>query len=64
MEYDADPINGPSRDDIKTFATTPEGDEWRVEIVKELIQIRDRLLGSVGWTGEEIQETLTFLCTN
>ena len=64
MEYGAIPIKGPSRDDIKTLVTTPEGDDWRVEIVKELIQIRDRLLGSVRWTGEEIQETLTFLCTN
>ena len=63
LEYDADPIKGPSRDDIAAFVTTPEGEEWRAGFVKDIIQIRDGAMNSIGWTDEELQEALTFLCT-
>ena len=62
LEYDADPVKGPLRSDIKVFIPTPEGEEWRSGIIKELIQIRDGQLSSIGWTDEELQETLTHLC--
>ena len=64
LEYDADPIKGPSRDDINAFVTTPEGEEWRAGFVKDIIQIRDGAMNSIGWTDEELQDALTFLCTS
>ena len=62
LEYDADPVKGPLRSDIKVFIPTPEGEEWRSGIIKDLIQIRDGQMSSIGWTDEELQETLTHLC--
>ena len=62
LEYEADPVKGPLRSDIKVFIATPEGEEWRSGIIKELIQIRDGQMSSIGWTDEELLETLTHLC--
>ena len=62
LEYNTDLINGPSRNDITTFATTPEGEEWRSEMIKELIQVRDGEMNSIEWTTEELQETINHLC--
>ena len=48
--------------DITVFMTTPEGEEWRSGIIKELIQFRDGHMSSIGWTDEELKETLTHMC--
>ena len=64
LEYDADPVKRPSHSDIAVFMTTPEGEERRSGIVKELIQIRDGQISLIGWTDEEVHETLTYLCVS
>ena len=64
LEFDADPFIGPSRDNITTFATIPEGEEWRPGFVKEIINIRDGAMNSIGWTSEELEDVLTHLCIN
>ena len=64
LEFDADPFTGPCRDNITTFATIPEGEEWRPGFVKEIINIRDGAMNSIGWTSEELEDVLTHLCVN
>ena len=64
LEFDADPFTGPCRDNITTFATIPEGEEWRPGFVKEIINIRDGAMNSIGWTSDELEDVLTHLCVN
>ena len=63
--YDSDPIKGPTRDDIskKAFKELPIGEEWRVSMINELIDMRDRSMEADCWSSNEIEETLTYLCT-
>ena len=65
IHYDSDPIKGPTRDDIskKAFKEVPIGEEWRVSIINELIDMRDRSMDADCWSSNEIEETLTYLCT-
>ena len=63
LEFNADPIKGPSRDNITAFATIPEGEEWKINLVKEIIQIRDGAMNPTGWASNELEEVLTYLCT-
>ena len=64
LEFNADPIKGPSRDNITAFATIPEGEEWKINLVKEIIQIRDGAINSTGWTSNELDNVMTYLCTS
>ena len=61
----SDPFTGPTREDIskKGFEEVPAGEEWRAGIINELIDIREGLLEPNGWTSEEVDESLTYLCT-
>ena len=52
----------PSQGSRKRFAEPPFGQEWRIPLIKELIAIRDGSI-SINWTREEVEETLTHLCT-
>ena len=63
LEFETDPFTGPLRENITAFASIPEGQEWKVDIVKEIIQIRDGAMNQVGWTSEELEEVLVNLCT-
>ena len=45
------------------FEPIPENQEWRFNLIKELIAMRDGCLTTNGWTHQEIDETLTYLCT-
>ena len=65
IHYDSDPIKGPTRDDIskKAFKELPIGEEWRVSMINELIDMRDRSMEADCWSSNEIEETLTYLCT-
>ena len=62
LEYNTDPIKGPSRDDITLFVKAPEGEEWRSGMIKELIQVRDGEMNLTAWTSEELEEAITHLC--
>ena len=64
LEY-AEPFKRPTRRDVSRngFESTPDGEEWRAIIIKELVSIRDGILGANGWTNKEIEEALVHLCT-
>ena len=44
------------------YFDTPEGQEWRAPLVRELISIRDGQLGLHGFSAEEIKILLDNLC--
>ena len=47
------------RDIAKTgFHPIPAGEEWRVEVINELVRIRDGSMTLIGWNLDEIQEML------
>ena len=39
-------------------------DEWKVEMIKELISVRNGNLEIVGFDNDEQEETLNYLCSN
>ena len=45
------------------FQEIPPGEEWRVSIINELVEIRDGSLAPIHWNRNEIDEMLTYLCT-
>ena len=45
------------------FHNVPAGEEWRVQLVTELIGIRDGSLMTVGWSNNDIKDALEYLCT-
>ena len=46
------------------FHNVPAGEEWRVQLVTELIGIRDGSLMSVGWSNNDIKDALEYICTS
>ena len=65
LSCSTDPVKGPTRDDIseKGFEAVPAGEEWRIPLINELIDMRDGVLDANMWTHKEIEATLTYLCT-
>ena len=65
LECDTESFNRPTRSEIsrKGFETTPAGEEWRASMIRELIAVRDGVMGTIGWSPEEIEEALLHLCT-
>ena len=61
----SDAFEGPTREDIsrKGFEAVPAGEEWRVDVINELIDMRDGFLENNGWTSQEVDKTLMYLCT-
>ena len=55
-----------TKNDVNSFkyADVPQGDEWRVEMVKEIIEIRNSKLEVENFDDEEIEEILNYLCTS
>ena len=51
---------------IKTqdFFSSPPEAEWKIPIIRELIDMRDDLKGNAGFTKEDIEYTLEYLCTS
>ena len=50
--------------DAFKYAAVPPGDEWRVELVKEIIEIRNSNLEVENFDEEELNEVLNYLCTS
>ena len=51
--------------DSKTvFREIPDGQEWRFNVVKELIDIEPDKLKLDGFTSKELREILTWVCTS
>ena len=65
LECDTESFNRPTRSEIsrKGFEATPAGEEWRASMIRELIAVRDGVMGTIGWSPEEIEEALLHLCT-
>ena len=65
LSCSTDPVKGPTHDDIseKGFEAVPAGEEWRIPLINELIDMRDGVLDANMWTHKEIEATLTYLCT-
>ena len=60
LEFDGDPIKGPSRDNITTFATIPEGLDWEIYGEgRNPNQRRDELNRL-----DELRDVLVYPCTN
>ena len=55
-----------SKSDVDAFkyAEVPPGNEWRVEMVKEMIEIRNSNLEVENFDEEELEEILNYLCTS
>ena len=54
-----------SMSDIKRieFHPTPAEEQWRISVINDLIDIRDGMDDDIGWTKDDINETLEYLCT-
>ena len=49
---------------IVTFRKIPDGEKWRIEMIKELICFRNNGLDINGFEYEEIESILTWICTS
>ena len=45
------------------FHPTPTEEQWRISVINDLIDIRDGMDDDIGWTKDDINETLEYLCT-
>ena len=46
------------------FREVPDGEEWRIDFVKEIIDIENDRLKLSGFTSKELQEILTWVCSS
>ena len=47
----------------KDFFPAPPDSAWKAPLIRELIDIRDGDCDNAGWTTEEVNFTLDYLCT-
>ena len=40
----------------------PDEERWRIPIIQDLLDVRDGTNGDIGWSKEEIDATLDYLC--
>ena len=45
------------------FQPIPVDEKWRISLIQDLLDIRDGLDDDIGWTKNDIDETLEYLCT-
>ena len=46
------------------FKHIPNGQEWRVHAVQELVEVENNQLEIRGFSAEEVQTILTWICTS
>ena len=46
------------------YCPVQPGDEWKVDMVRELIEVRENNLNVEHFTAEELEEVLEHLCTS
>ena len=51
-------------DSKKVFREIPTGEEWRVNMTKEIIDVENDKLQVNGFKSEELQEILNWICTS
>ena len=54
-----------SKTDLKMlkFHPAPQEDQWRIPLIKDLVDIRDGISDVIGWSKDELEASLDFLCT-
>jgi hypothetical protein len=45
------------------FHPAPPEEQWRIPVIKDLLDIRDGISDGIGWDKEDVDATLEFLCT-
>ena len=65
LECNMSTIDSLSQTAIKglEFRPTPKEDEWRIHIIRDLLEIREGLKTEIGWSSEDLSHTLEFLTT-
>ena len=48
----------------KAIFQFPDDATWRIPLIKELLRIRDQEDECIGWTKEEIKDTVEYLCVS
>ena len=50
--------------DTMEYHSIPENEEWRVNLVKEMIEVKENEYEVPGFTNEELEEIIDFVCTS
>ena len=49
---------------LKLYTCVPENEEYRIEFIKELIDVKNNEMEVVGFDNEELEDILTYLCVS
>ena len=52
-----------ARESLKLFKEIPRGEEWKIDLAKELIGVRQANLSIPGFQADEVHDILTWICT-
>ena len=65
LECNADLLKPPSADEVKNlkFQPVPSGEEWRIDVIKHLLKIRDNGMEDAALNNDELTTMLEHLCT-
>lgn len=50
--------------EVLSYKPIPIGEEWRIDVVNELVGVRSQDAELPGFTSEDIKEMLNFVCTS
>ena len=49
---------------VLSYKEVPLNEEYRIDFIKELIEVRHDAVEVVGFTDEELEEILSYLCVS
>ena len=66
VECDMDTIDDLSPNAIKRlkFQPVPEGEQWRISVIRDLVEIREGFNSDIGWSKEDLNFALELLTTS
>ena len=66
VECDMDTIDDLSPNAIKRlkFQPVPEGEQWRISVIRDLVEIREGFNSDIGWSKEDLSFALELLTTS
>ena len=66
VECDMDTIDDLSANAIKRlkFQPVPEGEQWRISVIRDLVEIREGFNSDIGWSKEDLNFALELLTTS
>ena len=50
--------------DTMEYHTIPEDETWRIDLLKEIIEVKENEYEVHGFTNEELEEIVNFVCTS